>query len=84
MAKTYAEPRQPYERAERVERGGQRSQVAEKTQEKYERQPMRDYSYSPTPASSSTAQLLSGVSSKKVCGEHPEEEILYYCFDCRC
>lgn len=69
--KTYAEPRQPYERVERVERTGPRSQVNEKTQEKaYERQPIRDYSYAPAPASNS--MLLSGVSSKKNCGEHPD------------
>jgi hypothetical protein len=79
-AKTYAEPRQPYDRVERVERPG-RSQFNEKPQ--YDRQPAREYGHSPAPVGSSSL-LLSGVSSKKSCGEHPDEEILYFCFDCKC
>ena len=31
----------------------------------------------------SNSQLFSGISSKKSCGEHPEEDILYYCFTCK-
>lgn len=27
---------------------------------------------------------MSGISSNKICGEHHEEEILYFCFDCKC
>jgi len=71
--KTYAEPRQPYDRVERIERPGPRSQVNEKTQEKpYDRQPIRDYSYTPNQVNASNLLLLSGISNKKSCGEHPE------------
>ena len=79
-AKSYAEPRAPYDRVERVEKVGPRSQIYE--EKSYERQPIRDYSYQPTAQPNS--QLMAGVSSKKQCGEHPDEDILYFCFDCKC
>jgi hypothetical protein len=31
-----------------------------------------------------SSDLMQGVSGKKSCGEHQEEEILYFCFDCKC
>lgn len=61
-------------------------QYDEKTKEKgYDRQPIRDYSYvAPQGNSSINNALTTGISTKKSCGEHPDEEILYYCFDCKC
>jgi hypothetical protein len=43
----------------------------------YERQPVREYS-------GSQNALASGISSNKICVEHVDEEILYFCFDCKC
>jgi len=81
--KSYAEPRQPYDRVERVVPKGQQSQVEDRTAPRgSDRVPNKDYQYAPTNNQSSI--LLSGISTKKSCGEHPDEEILYFCFDCLC
>lgn len=48
----------------------------------YERQPVREYSYGTT--GNQNTLLTSGISNNKICGEHPDEEILYFCFDCKC
>ncbi len=47
----------------------------------YERQPVREYS---TYAGGNQNALASGISSNKICVEHSDEEILYFCFDCKC
>lgn len=51
-----------------------RSQLPiDRTQEKtYERQAMRDYSHSGVTGNGNSSLLLSGISNKKSCGEHPE------------
>jgi hypothetical protein len=44
---------------------------------------VREYSSYAPPASQNSA-LVSGISNNKICGEHHDEEILYFCFDCKC
>lgn len=39
----------------------------------------RDYSLS-----SSNMQMIAGISSRKNCAEHIDEDILYFCFTCKC
>jgi hypothetical protein len=77
------EPRAPFDRSERVVQKSQIPAAEERTKDRtYDRQPVREYS-SYTPVNQNSA-LMSGISGNKICGEHPDEEILYYCFDCKC
>jgi hypothetical protein len=83
VARSYAEPRAPFDRSERVV---QKSAVVEERVKDdrgkgYERQPVREYS---SYAAGNQNALTSGISSNKICGEHGDEEILYFCFDCKC
>lgn len=32
----------------------------------------------------SNAEFFQGIPSKKTCNQHQDEEILYFCFDCKC
>jgi len=58
---------------ERVAQPGRSQLPIDRTQEKtYERQAMRDYSHSGVTGNGNSSLLLSGISNKKSCGEHPE------------
>lgn len=71
---------------ERFERVAARAAQEERTKDKaYERQPVREYKYGASQANNnSSSRVMAGVSTRKECGEHPDEDILYFCFDCKC
>lgn len=84
VARNYAEPRAPYDRAERAVPKSQVVPSDEPNKSKsYERQPVREYAYG-SGGSGVNSALMTGISSNKICAEHHEEEILYFCFDCKC
>lgn len=84
VARSYAEPRAPYDRSERAVPKSQVVPSDEPSKSKsYERQPVREYAYG-SAGSGVNSALMTGISSNKICGEHHEEEILYFCFDCKC
>jgi len=67
VARSYAEPRAPFDRSERVVVKSQVPAAEERTKERtYDRQPVREYSsYAPVNQNSA---LVSGISSNKICG----------------
>lgn len=84
VSKSYADPKA--NQNERFERVAARVAQDDRTNSKvYDRQPARDYGYTGSQANNnSSSRVTAGISTRKECGEHPDEDILYFCFDCKC
>ena len=54
----------------------------EKTSKLYDRAAVREYNYQGQ-NNNSSSRMVGGISTRKECTEHPDEDILYFCFDCK-
>ena len=78
-------PENKSDRNERFERVAAKVVQEEKSSKGYERAPAREYNYAGSQLNNNTSsRVMAGISTRKECGEHPDEDILYFCFDCKC